>query len=159
MVYVYVCFKYVSRVGYRIRPLITFVYYQTHNCMQRALPMYWYYDYSYSFFSANWVKVNGTKYQIPCALVVGKSQDGEDDLMFGEVLRILVNLKTVIFEFKRLASKFCHNLHCFSVSSPSIARKYYIKQCDLLDFHCYGLYHCHASRFIVLRSNPYWLKL
>ena len=34
--------------------------------------------------------VNGTKYQIPCALVVGQS-DEDEDLPFGHVLGVLVH--------------------------------------------------------------------
>ena len=80
---------------------------------------------------ANWVRVNGTKYQTPCALVVEKSDDKE--LLFGKVISILVGAKCVIFEFQLLKSEFCHHYHCYSLSLPPLStHQYFIRHCDLL---------------------------
>ncbi len=40
-------------------------------------------------FRANWVRVNGTKYQAPCVLVVGT----EEDPVFGHVHNVLVYVR------------------------------------------------------------------
>ena len=48
------------------------------------------------FCRANWVKVHGTKYQTPCALVVGRSHE-DDELQFGHVINVLVYSKQVFF--------------------------------------------------------------
>lgn len=39
--------------------------------------------------------LNGTKYQIACALIAGKTED--EDLIFGNVFSIFVHSKSVFF--------------------------------------------------------------
>ena len=53
------------------------------------------------FYRANWVRVGGTKYQPPFAIVIGKD---DKDLQFGSVERILVDRGVVWFEFTRLVT-------------------------------------------------------
>ena len=112
-------------------------------------------------YRANWVQVNGTKYQMPFAVVVGKK---EDDLVFGKVENIYVDAKTVIFEFiEMLTHCFSSHYHVFVVSVPPVPvrLKYLIKQQNLIDYHPYGLYtSSHISsnptlEYVVLRSQVY----
>ena len=105
--------------------------------------------------------MNGTKYQMPFALVVGKD---DEDLVFGKVVNIYVDVKTVLFEFfPMLTCNFSHHHHAFILSLPplSVRCKYLIKQQSLLDYHPYGLYtslnistNSHLE-YIILRSNVY----
>ena len=44
---------------------------------------------SFDNFRANWVIVNGTKYQAPCVLNIGKTED--EDFLFGKVVSILIH--------------------------------------------------------------------
>ena len=108
------------------------------------------------------MKVNGTKYQIPCALVVGK--DEADELKFGKVINIYVYENMAFFEFiLLLTDQFCHHHHIFVLATPpmSVRSKYLIKQENLLDFHPHGLYtssHIFANsslEYVILRSNIY----
>ena len=113
--------------------------------------------------SANWVKIHGTKYQIPCAVVVGRSDDDDDELLFGLVLSILVYCKEVYFEFELLEAQYCNHYHAHSLSIPpaSSIQKYLIKQVNLASFHPYGMYICHnispssSLSYTVLRNNIY----
>ena len=45
-------------------------------------------DFCGVYLRANWVIVDGTKYQTPCVLIVGKTE--EEDLIFGKVLSIFI---------------------------------------------------------------------
>jgi len=113
------------------------------------------------FYRANWVKVNGTHYQTPCALVVGKSDD--EDLLFGNVNCILVHKKQVYFEFELMETQFCNHYHAYALSLPpqSARQQFVIKHKDLLSHHAHGMYHCNnissnpSVQFCVVRSNIY----
>ena len=108
------------------------------------------------------MKVNGTKYQTPCVLVVGQSKEDEE-LLFGHVLSVLVYCQEVLFEFELMEAQFCKHYHAYALSLPptSCCEKYLVKQVDLPSFHPYGLYHCHnicsnqSLQYTVLRSNIY----
>ena len=113
--------------------------------------------------SANWVTVKGTKYQMPCALVIGKGEL-EEDLQFAKVVSIYIDGGSVIFEvIPFVIHPFCHHHHVFPVSSPPLSSscRYLIRQSDLLDYHPYGLYHSstvstdRTLEYVVLRSNVY----
>lgn len=69
-----------------------------------------------SLHRANWVKVSGTKYQLPCALVVGQSDD--EELIFGTVLGILVHCREVFFEFELMEGQYCKHYHAYALSFP-----------------------------------------
>lgn len=106
--------------------------------------------------------MNGTKYQTPCALVVGK--DEADELEFGKVINIYIYENSTLFEFMPLLTRqFCHHHHAFVLAAPpvSVRSKYLIKQESLLDYHPYGLYtsaHIFADsslEYVILRSNVY----
>ena len=114
-------------------------------------------------FSANWVTVFGTKYQLPFGLVVGKSED-EEDLMFGEVVDILVaDNHCIIFEFDLLEAEFLHHYHVYAVLLPPVPsrQRYLIKHSDLPCFQPLGLYHSDyvsdnsLFRYIIPKSNVY----
>ena len=112
----------------------------------------------FSLHRANWVKVNGTKYQSPCALVVGQSDD--EELIFGSVLSTLVHHQEVFFEFEVMEGQYCKHYHAYALSLPrTSSQTYLIQHKDLPSFHPYGLYHCHhisnnsSLQYTVLRSN------
>lgn len=125
-----------------------------------AAIVYWH--FAYLSYRANWVKVHGTKYQTPCALVVGQS-DEDEDLLFGHVLGVLVHCKEVFFEFELMEVQYCKHYHAYALSLPSTStsQKYLIKHTDLPSYHPYGLYHCPnissnpLLQYTVLRSNVY----
>ena len=109
--------------------------------------------------SAKWVKVSGTKYQTPMALIIDKRNE---ELVFGKVINIYADAKTVFFEFIHMSTKhFSHHYHAFVLSLPplSVRRKYLIKHHDLLDYHPYGLYTSpHLSsdltlEYVITKSN------
>ena len=119
--------------------------------------------YVFNYFSANWIKFHGIKYQIPFGLVVDKSED-EEDLIFGDVKNIFVaDSCSVIFEFEELESEYIHHYHAFALLLPPVPsrKRYLIKHSDLLSFQPLGLYHCNSVsdnsllRFAVPRSNMY----
>ncbi len=101
------------------------------------------------------MKVSGTKYRMPCVLVIGKTD--EDQVLFGEVTRILVDIKSVIFEFKLFRSYFNHHFHCYCLISPETTH-YAIPYSHLIHYHPYGLYYSSSINseypqcFSVLRS-------
>ena len=100
----------------------------------------WYEVFTYLLFvsRANWVKVKGTKYQPPFALIIDE-EDG--DLKFGEVLRIEVKDVNVVFEFIPLHTLyFCKHFNAYALARPSTNKHYFIEQGNLLDFHPYGIY-------------------
>ena len=99
-------------------------------------------------YRANWVKVNGTKYEVSCVLIVGKTSD--EELQFGEVTRILVDITSVYFKFKLLDSNFINHHHCYCLSSSSDKLLYTIHHSQLLNYHPYGMYY---SRTISSDSN------
>lgn len=107
------------------------------------------------FYRANWVRVGGTKYQPPFAIVIGKD---DEDLQFGSVERILVDRGVVWFEFTRLVThQYLPHYHAKlpHVSSTSM---YLIKQADILDFHSYGLPAiCDDTtlQYVVLKNSVY----
>ena len=115
-----------------------------------------------SSYRANWVKINGTKYQTPCAIVVGQS-DEDEELLFGHVLGVLVHCNQVLFEFELMEAQYCKHYHAYAPSLPptSSSHKYLIKHTDLPSYHPYGLYYCHnissnpSLQYTVLRSNIY----
>jgi hypothetical protein len=107
------------------------------------------------------VIVKGTKYQAPCALVIGKE---EEELQFANVVSIFIDEDAVLFEFIPFKGHpFCHHHHAFPLSLPpsSSSCRYLINQSDLLDYHPYGLYHSstiftdQTLEFVVLRNNVY----
>ena len=107
------------------------------------------------------MKVHGTKYQTPCALVVGRSHE-DDELQFGHVVNVLVYSKQVFFEFELMHVQFCEHYHAYALSLPplSLREKFLIEHRTLPTYHPYGLYHCHLSnntsvQYTVLRSNIY----
>ena len=108
---------------------------------------------------AKWVKVHGTKYQTPCALVVGRSQD--DELQFGHVTNIFVHCQQVYFEFELMHAEFCKHIHAYALSLPptSLRQQYLVEHRYLPTYHPYGLYHCqHLNsdllvQFTVLRND------
>ena len=108
------------------------------------------------------MKINGTKYHTPFALVIGQS-DEDKELLFGHVLGVLVYFKEVIFEFELMEAQYCRHYHAYALSlrpTPS-SLKYLIKHADLSSFHLYGLYHCPSItsnpfvQYTILRSNIY----
>ena len=89
------------------------------------------------FFRANWVKVNGTKYQAPSALLI----ENNEDPIFGKITDVFVSGNTIYFEFITLVVKFFyHHYHAFVLIEPRCSTKYFIRYCDLIDYHPYGLY-------------------
>ena len=104
--------------------------------------------------------VNGTKYQTPHVLIIGKSED--EDLVFGNVLNVLIHQQSVLFEVEILNSSFCPHYHAYALCVlPSSSQTYLIKHSDLACYHPFGLYYCpHISsdltlRYTVIRSNVY----
>ena len=104
--------------------------------------------------------VNGTKYQAPCLLIVGKTED--EDLLFGKVVSILIHSQSVLFEVEILESHFSTHYHSHVISElPAVHRTYLIKHTDLAYYHPLGLYYCpHISsqvtiRYAVIRCNIY----
>lgn len=71
----------------------------------------------FSFCKANWVKVNGTKYQTPCILVIWKNE--EEDPLFGSVSSILVSGQEIFFEIEQMEAVFCQHYHAYALSFPS----------------------------------------
>ena len=62
--------------------------------------------------------VNGTKYQMPCVLIIGKSED--QDIIFGNVVNVLVNQQCALFEVEIMSSTYCPHYHTYALSvSPS----------------------------------------
>ena len=109
-------------------------------------------------YRANWVRVNGTKYQMPFAVVIGK----DEELTFGNVTSIYVDGKSVLFEFfPMITHQFYHHYHAFALAAPAVRCRYLIKHTDLPDFHPYGLYHSTSVsndstlQYVVLKSNVY----
>lgn len=110
--------------------------------------------------SADWVEVYGTKYQLPFALLIDKTED--DDLVFGEVTRIYVAEKCfVLFEFIVLQAEYQSHYHAYALFLPPVSQResYVIKHEDLSHFHPIGLYHRRnitdnsLLKFAVPRSN------
>ena len=117
---------------------------------------YYYHALSFFYSRANWVKVNGTKYQPPCAIVVGKTE--EEEPLFGSINKVLVFSQEVYFEFELMEANFCQHYHAYTLSSSH--QHFLVKQNNLINYHPYGLYHCpNISRtslqFLVLRTNIY----
>ena len=83
------------------------------------------------------MKVNGTKYQTPCALVVGK--DEAEELEFRKVENIYVYENLALFEFIPLLTRqFNRHHHTFVLAMPpiSVRSKYLI----MVQFNCVGGY-------------------
>ena len=81
---------------------------------------------------------NGTKYNAPCVLIVGKSED--EDLIFGNVTNIFIhNQSLLFFEVEILNSKFCPHYHAYAISMPPSFVQQLIKHSDLTCYHPYGL--------------------
>lgn len=111
--------------------------------------------------SANWVCVNGTKYQMPFALIVDKE---EEELKFGMVVNIYVDgSASVFFEFVPVVTiEYCSHFHAYALFIPTASSvSYLINHRHLLDFHPYGLYHSttvlseHNIQYTVIRNNVY----
>lgn len=107
----------------------------------------------------NWVKVNGTKYQTPCALIVNLV---DEDPLIGNIHNILVSGHDVFFEFELMDTVFLQHYHAYAVSFSSSSQQHFlVRQKDLITYHPYGLYHCPnisvtlPSQFCVLRSKSY----
>ena len=101
----------------------------------------------------------GTKYQLPFALVIDKT---EDDLIFGEVTKIyVIENSFVIFEFTILQAEFLPHYHAHAVLLPPLLQRknYIIKYEEVPCFHPIGLYHRNMIsdnsllRYVVLRNN------
>lgn len=112
-------------------------------------------------YRANWVCVSGTKYSLPCALVIGT--DSEAELKFGKAVAIYVEGQSVLFEFIPMVThNISHHHHAYALKTPPLPsrHKYLIKHSHLID-HPYGLYHSTSlsadttTEYIVLRSNIY----
>ena len=106
------------------------------------------------------MKVCGTKYQLPFALVIDKTED--DDLILGEVTQIyVIDNSFVMFEFIVLQSEFLVHYHAHAVLLPPVLQRksYVIKHEDLSYFYPIGLYHRNMIsdnsllRYVVTRSN------
>ena len=88
------------------------------------------------------MRVNGTKYQLPFALVIGR--DSEEELKFGKVVTIYVDGQSTIFEFlPMLTYQAYHHYHAYALKSQPLSSRcmYLIKHSDLVEYHPYGLYH------------------
>lgn len=110
------------------------------------------------------MKIHGIKYQAPCTVIVGKSNEVEDEeLQFGHVIGVLVSSNKVLFEFELMQVEYIEHLHAYALSLPptSLRQKYLIEQSNLISYHPYGLYHCHnlcknySVQYTVLKSNIY----
>ena len=95
---------------------------------------------------------------MPFAVVIGK----DVELMFGNVTNILIEGKSVMFEFfPMITHQFCHHCHAFALAVPAVKCRYLIRHRDLPDFHPYGLYHSTSViddstlQYVVLKSNIY----
>ena len=92
-------------------------------------------------YRANWVKVKGTKYQTPFALIIDE-EDGE--IKFGEVFGIEVEDANVFFEFVPLHTLyFCKHFNAYALARPPMdtnRQNYFINHKDILDFHPHGIY-------------------
>lgn len=107
------------------------------------------------------MRVFGTKYQTPFAIVIGKD---DDILQFGSVENIFVDRGVVLFEFIPLIThEYLHHYHAYAVKLPNVSSraKYLIMQSEILDYHSYGLY-CSPTvsedtnvQYVVLRSSVY----
>lgn len=105
------------------------------------------------------MKVMGTKYQVPFALVIGQE---EELLKFGSVINIFVDSMIVYFEFiPMITEQYHHHFHAYALALPQDKNSYLIKQCHCFDFHPYGLYHStsissnSSLQYVVIRSNIY----
>ena len=70
-----------------ITPYLRFCFHVTKHKILPVTILHTKYNYHNIFFRANWVELNGTKYQTPCIVVVGCEND---ELIFGDVTKILV---------------------------------------------------------------------
>ena len=65
------------------------------------------------------MKVCGTKYQLPFALVIDNTED--DDFIFGEVTQIyVIDSSLVMFEFIVLQAEFLPHYHAYAVLLPPV---------------------------------------
>ena len=111
-------------------------------------------------YRVNWVRVNGTKYQKPCGLLLGKN---DEDFKFGRVVDIFVNGKEVIFEVEPLSTlDYLLHYHAFCLSpiTSTDSCTYYVKHSQLLDYHPFGLYYSMLSTnpsllYLILRYNVF----
>lgn len=70
-------------------------------------------------YRANWVRINGTKYQLSFAIVIGG--DSEEELNFGSVVAIYADGQSVIFEFfPMLTHNISHHHHAYALKSPPL---------------------------------------
>lgn len=106
------------------------------------------------------MKVCGTKYQPPFALVIDKTED--DDFIFGEVMQIyVIDNSLVMFEFTILQAEFLPHYHAYAALLPPVLQRknFVIKHQDLPCFQPIGLYHRNMIsdnsllRYVVTRSN------
>lgn len=105
------------------------------------------------------MKVMGTKYQVPFAIVVGRE---EELLKFGSVENIFVHNMLVYFEFiPMITEQYHHHFHTYALAMSPANKAYLIKHNHLIDFHPYGLYHSTSIssnsnlQYVVMRSNIY----
>jgi len=86
-------------------------------------------------YRANWVCINGTKYQVPFAIIIGTD---DEDLQFGSVVNVYIHEGSVLFEFiKMITHQFYHHYHAYCLSLPSATNmhNYVIYHNELPDFH------------------------
>lgn len=112
-------------------------------------------------YRAKWVRVNGTKYQKPFAIIIAME---DDDLKFGNVENIYVDGLTVWFEFVPLDTfQFCTHFNAYALTLPRTPStcNHIIKHSNLPDFHPYGIYRSStvcsndAFLYVVLKCNVY----
>lgn len=103
--------------------------------------------------------VNGTKYQTPFALAIGKE---DDELKFGEVVSTFVDGLSVIFEFIPMVThQSDHHYHAIPLAyPPHKSTTYLIKYSQLPHYHPLGLYYSMTTLnstllYVVLKSNIY----
>ena len=115
----------------------------------------------FSTFRANWVIVDGTKYQRPCVLIAGKMED--EDLIFGNVVSIFIHSQSVLFEVEIYNSHFSHYQSHVISFLPSVQHTYLIKHSDLASYHPYSSYYCPdissdiTVRHTVVRCNIFMI--
>ena len=111
---------------------------------------------------AKWVKVNGTKYQIPFAINIGNE---EDELKFVDVTNIFVDGSIVYFEFIPFHTYgFSTHFNAYILEVPATRNHCIIKQDQLHDFNPYGIYHSSnvdsvlgftSVKYVILKYNIY----
>lgn len=100
---------------------------------------------------ANWVKLNGKKYEKDAVLIIGQMNDHP---VFGQIVDVLVDGPTVLFDISVLNTvQFVEKLHAFAVQMQTGHRHLFLSS-DILDVHPYCLYrppsHTHDHMYYVV---------